>query len=127
MKVNGKEYGLLYSVGAMAELKEQCPDKDLKNLRQLLDTPEGGKQLLCIMSRWHEKAAAMQARLEGREYEEKPLQAELLDFVPVQDFNEMLAEAVDVMFRDRQATVETQEPPDNNRKKKEDPAAASTS
>jgi len=126
MKIFGHEYGLIYSVGAMGELKEQCPDKDLKNLRQLLDTPEGGKQLLCIMSRWHEKAAAMQARLEGREYEEKPLQAELLDFVPVQDFNEMLAEAVDVMFRDRQATVETEEP-DKNRKKKEDPEAASTS
>jgi len=126
MKVNGKEYGLLYSVGAMAELKEQCPDQDLKNLRQLLDTPEGGKQLLCIMSRWHEKAEAFKARLEGREYTEQPLQAELLDFVPVQEFNEMLAEAVDVMFRDRQATVETEEP-DKNRKKKEDPEAASTS
>jgi len=126
MKVNGKEYGLLYCVGAMAELKEQCPNQDLKNLRQLLDTPEGGKQLLCIMSRWHEKAAAMQARLEGREYTEQPLPAELLDFVPVQDFNEMLSEAVDVMFRDRQATVETEEP-DKNRKKKEDPEAASTS
>ena len=110
----------------MAELKEQCPDKDLKNLPQLLDTPEGGKQLLCIMSRWHEKAEAMQARLEGREYEEKQLQAELLDFVPVQEFNEMLAEAVDVMFCDRQATIETEEP-DKNRKKKEDPEAASTS
>lgn len=126
MKVFDKEYGLLYSVGAMAELKEQCQDKDLKNLKQLLDTPEGGKQLLCIMSRWHEKAEAMQARLEGREYEEKQLQAELLDFVPVQDFNDMLAEAVDVMFRDRQATVETEEP-DKNRKKKENPEAASTS
>ena len=126
MKVNGQEYGLLYSVGAMAELKEQCPDQDLKNLRQLLDTPEGGKQLLCIMSRWHEKAEAFKARLEGREYTEQPLQAELLDFVPVQEFNEMLAEAVDVMFRDRQATVETEEP-DKNRKKKEDPEAASTS
>ena len=126
MKVNGKEYGLLYCVGAMAELKEQCPNQDLKNLRQLLDTPEGGKQLLCIMSRWHEKAEAFKARLEGREYTEQPLQAELLDFVPVQEFNEMLAEAVDVMFRDRQATVETEEP-DKNRKKKEDPEAASTS
>lgn len=127
MKVNGKEYGLLYCVGAMAELKEQCQDKDLKNLKQLLDTPEGGKQLLCIMSRWYEKAEAMQARLEGREYEEKQLQAELLDFVPVQEFNEMLAEAVDVMFRDRQATVETEESGGKNRKKKEDPEAASTS
>lgn len=126
MKVFGKEYGLLYSVGAMEELKAQCPDRDLKNLGQLLDTPEGGKQLLCIMSRWYEKAEAMQARLEGREYTEQPLQAELLDFVPLQEFNEMMGEAVEVMFRDRQATVETEEP-DKNRKKKEDPEAASTS
>ncbi len=126
MKVFGKEYGLLYSVGAMGELKETCPDKDLNKLGELLNTPDGGKKMLCIMSRWYEKAEAMQARLEGREYTEQPLQAELLDFVPVQDFNEMMAEAVDVMFRDRQATVETEEP-DKNRKKKEDPEAASTS
>lgn len=126
MKVFDKEYGLLYSVGAMAELKEQCQDKDLKNLKQLLDTPEGGKQLLCIMSRWHEKAEAMQARLEGREYSEQPLQIEWLDFMPMQEFNEAISEAVDVMFRDRQATIETEEP-DKNRKKKEDPEAASTS
>ena len=126
MKVFGKKYGLLYSVGAMAELKEQCPDQDLKNLKQILDTPEGGKQLLCIMSRWYEKAEAMQARLEGREYSEQPLQIEWLDFMPMQEFNEAINEAVDVMFSDRQATVETEEP-DKNRKKKEDPEAASTS
>lgn len=126
MKVFGKEYGLLYSVGAMAELKEQCPDQDLKNLKQILDTPEGGKQLLCIMSRWHEKAEAFTAKLEGREYSEQPLQIEWLDFMPMQEFNEAISEAVDVMFRDRQATVETEEP-DKNRKKKENPEAASTS
>lgn len=122
MKIFGYEYGLLYSVGAMDELKAQCPEQDLNNLGQLLDTPEGGKTMLCIMSRWHEKAEAMKARLEGREYTEQPLQPELLDFVPVQDFNEFMGEAVAVMYRDRRQTVETEtEEPDKNRKKKEDP------
>ena len=126
MKVFGHEYGLIYSVGAMGELKETCPDKDLNKLGELLNTPDGGKKMLCIMSRWFEKAEAMQARLEGREYTEQPLREELLDLIPMQDFNELMNEAVSVMYRDRQATVETEEP-DKNRKKKEDPAAASTS
>ncbi len=126
MKIFGHEYGLIYSVGAMGELKETCPDKDLNKLGELLNTPDGGKKMLCIMSRWYEKAEAMQARLEGREYSEQPLQIEWLDFMPMQEFNEAISEAVDVMFSDRQATVETEEP-DKNRKKKEDPEAASTS
>ena len=122
MEVFGHNYGLLYSVGAMDELKAQCPGQDLNNLGQLLETAEGGKTLLCIMSRWHEKAEAMQARLEGSEYTEQPLQPELLDFIPVQDFNELMGEAVAVMYRDRRETVETEEPQKNG-KKKQDPQA----
>lgn len=125
MEIFGHEYGLLYSVGAMEELREHCPDHDLKKLGRLLDDAQGGKEMLCIMSRWHEKAEAMKARLEGREYQEHPLEMELLDLVPMQDFNEMMGEAVAVMFRDREQTVETEEPTKNG-KKKEAPAEKSS-
>lgn len=125
MEIFGHEYGLLYSVGAMEELREHCPDHDLNKLGRLLDEAQGGKEMLCIMSRWHEKAEAMKARLEGREYQEHPLEMELLDLVPMQDFNEMMGEAVAVMFRDREQTVETEEPTKNG-KKKEAPAEKSS-
>lgn len=125
MEIFGHAYGLLYSVGAMEELKEHCPDHDLNKLGRLLDDAQGGKEMLCIMSRWHEKAEAMKARLEGREYQEHPLEMELLDLVPMQDFNEMMGEAVAVMFRDREQTVETEEPTKNG-KKKEAPAEKSS-
>lgn len=125
MEIFGHEYGLLYSVGAMEELREHCPDHDLNKLGRLLDDAQGGKEMLCIMSRWHEKAEAMKARLEGREYQEHPLEMELLDLVPMQDFNEMMGEAVAVMFRDRVQTVETEEPTKNG-KKKEAPAEKSS-
>lgn len=125
MEIFGHEYGLLYSVGAMEELREHCPDHDLNKLGRLLDDAQGGKEMLCIMSRWHEKAEAMKARLEGREYQEHPLEMELLDLVPMQDFNEMMGEAVAVMFRDREQTVETEEPTKNG-KKKEAPAEKSS-
>ena len=65
MEIFGHEYGLLYSVGAMEELKEHCPDHDLNKLGRLLDDAKGGKEMLCILSRWHEKAEAMKARLGG--------------------------------------------------------------
>ena len=125
MEIFGHEYGLLYSVGAMEELREHCPDHDLNKLGRVLDDAQGGKEMLCIMSRWHEKAEAMKARLEGREYQEHPLEMELLDLVPMQDFNEMMGEAVAVMFRDREQTVETEEPTKNG-KKKEAPAEKSS-
>lgn len=125
MEIFGQKYGLLYSVGAMEELKEHCPDHDLNKLGRLLDDAKGGKEMLCILSRWHEKAEAMKARLEGREYQEHPLEMELLDLVPMQDFNEMMGEAVAVMFRDREQTVETEEPTRNG-KKKEAPAEKSS-
>lgn len=125
MEIFGHEYGLLYSVGAMEELREHCPDHDLNKLGRLLDDAQGGKEMLCILSRWHEKAEAMKARLEGREYQEHPLEMELLDLVPMQDFNEMMGEAVAVMFRDREQTVETEEPTKNG-KKKEAPAEKSS-
>ena len=63
MEIFGHEYGLLYSVGAMEELREHCPDHDLNKLGRLLDDAQGGKEMLCIMSRWHEKAEAMKAKI----------------------------------------------------------------
>ena len=125
MEIFGHDYGLLYSVGAMEELKERCPDHDLNKLGRLLDDAKGGKEMLCILSNWHEKAEAMKARLEGREYQEHPLEMELLDLVNMQDFNELMGQAVAVMFRDRKQTVETEEPTKNG-KKKEAPAEKSS-
>ena len=125
MEIFGHDYGLLYSVGAMEELKERCPDHDLNKLGRLLDDAKGGKEMLCILSKWHEKAEAMKARMEGREYQEHPLEMELLDLVNMQDFNELMGEAVAVMFRDREQTVETEEPKKNG-KKKETPAEKSS-
>lgn len=117
MEIFGHDYGLLYSVGAMEELKERCPDHDLNKLGRLLDDAKGGKEMLCILSKWHEKAESMKARMEGREYQEHPLEMELLDLVNMQDFNELMGQAVAVMFRDRQQTVETEEPTKNGKKK----------
>ncbi len=125
MEIFGHDYGLLYSVGAMEELKERCPDHDLNKLGLLLDDAKGGKEMLCILSKWHEKAEAMKARMEGREYQEHPLEMELLDLVNMQDFNELMGQAVAVMFRDREQTVETEEPTKNG-KKKEAPAEKSS-
>lgn len=125
MEIFGHDYGLLYSVGAMEELKERCPDHDLNKLGSLLDDAKGGKEMLCILSKWHEKAEAMKARMEGREYQEHPLEMELLDLVNMQDFNELMGQAVAVMFRDRKQTVETEEPTKNG-KKKEAPAEKSS-
>lgn len=37
MKINGKEYNFLLTVGASAEISELCPDGDMANLSQMLD------------------------------------------------------------------------------------------
>ena len=106
----GKEYGFLYSVGAEQEIARLCPGEDLKRIREILagstaETIEKRVQILCILSRWHEKARALE---EGERYEPKPLTREELLLLPNVRFQELHSEALQAMLRDNGRTVEAE-------------------
>lgn len=124
MEIFGHEYGLLYSVGAMEDVRKICPDQDLNRLGEV-PRLEGGMKLIIILSKWHEKAEAFMANMEGREYVQQPITEELLSYVPVDKLPELISEALHVMGAQKAPSVETEEPK-NGKKKEERPAQKSS-
>ena len=107
-----RPYGFLYSVGAEQEIARLCPGEDLKRMREILagttaETIEKGVEILCILSRWHEKARAFE---EGDHYEPNPLTSEELQLLPKLRFQQLQSEALQAILRDSGRTVEAEPP-----------------
>lgn len=109
MEIRGKTYDFLLSVGAEQEIARLCRDGELKNLKELLtagnaEAIESNKEVLCILSRWAEKARAFFEP----DYEPQPLSKELLDLLPIAQYRLLQAEAMQAMARDQRQTVEAE-------------------
>lgn len=105
-----RPYGFLLSVGAEQELARICPGEDLHRIREILtgrsaDTIGSSVEMLCILSRWYEKAQALE---QGPGYEQRPLTAEELLLLPQGKFQALQAEALASMVRDQGRTVEAE-------------------
>lgn len=105
-----RQYGFLFCVGAEADLARLCPGGDLSRLREVAagrraDTIETSIEMVCILSRWHEKARALEC---GPEYVQRPLEPEELKLLTLPAFAELQAEAMAAVRRDSEQTVEAQ-------------------
>lgn len=109
MQINGTEYGLLYSVGAEEEIARLCPDGDLRRIGEAVkgSTAEAvatNTQLVCILSKWHEKAL----HFAEPTHEENPLTPELVALLPVAVFAALQREAFQTILADGRPTVEAE-------------------
>ena len=125
MKIFGHEYGMLYTVGAQSEIAKLCPGEDLTKLLDALKGKTGERngnaaEIVCILSRWHEKAEAFKASAEGRDYEEAPVTREILELIDVDSFGALLSEAFAVMNGDSEKTVETEDVAPSKKEKKDE-------
>ena len=102
MKILGKEYGFLYTVGAQKQIA------DLKNEPNPPQAAVDAK-IPIILSAWPEKAESRKAKAEGREYTQQPITMEEIELLTIKELNELLAECDRVMARDCGRTVETDE------------------
>ena len=111
MKLFGREYGMLYSVGAQQEIAELCPENDLTKLSEALggkafERTEKAARIPMILSSWHERAESVMAKEEGREYKPSPITWDLIALLSVEEFSALLTEAFKVMARDSGRSVE---------------------
>lgn len=109
MRIGEKEYGFRYTVGAEEEIARLCPGEDLRRIAELLRdmTPTGVRaraELLCVLSRWDEKAR----HFENSEHVEQPLTMELLALQPKAVFVELQNEAFAAIKADSQPSVEAE-------------------
>lgn len=113
MEIFGHDYGFLYSVGAQQEMSDLCPGQDLTKLPALLDGTIKAKtsvymDLICILSKWHEKAEHARALAEGREYTEKPLTQDLLMVLDKDQFAAVQLAAFKTLQKGKEQTVEAE-------------------
>ena len=127
MKIMGREYKMMYTVGAQQELAELCPDNDIKRLKEILsgkahDVNQEAAKIPIILSKWHERAESLTAQAEGREYTAAPLEWETVQLLTPQQFGELMTEAFTTMAKDSGRSVEAD---GQNTQKKTEAAAGS--
>lgn len=116
MKVHGREVNLLKTVGAVCDIEEGCPEKNLKNLSALFGADTYREKLkaysliICALSRGYEEAK----HFEDDKYVPNPLTEEELLHVSQDELNELFMEATRVFYSMDQ-TVEV----DDSKKKEE--------
>ena len=102
-----REHGFLFCVGAEEEAARLCPGGSLAGLKELItgntaEALQGRAELVCSLSRWHEKARA----LEESGYRESPLTMDELQLLPAAAFKQLFQEAFAAILRDSRQTVE---------------------
>ena len=117
MKVHGREVNFLKTVGAVCDIEEHCPEKNMKNISALFsaesyrDKVKAYAVIICALSRGYEDAK----HFEDASYVPNPVTEEELFHISQEELMEMFTEATRI-FYEMDQTVEVEEP--KGRKKK---------
>ena len=112
MNYKGREIGFKRTVGAISELSKLAPDGRIDRLGEVFTqdnlglTVENGAKLLAILNKWYEKSKAF----EDPEYKPDPLSADWFMMLDMEEYTEMLNEAMARFNEDAKTTVEAVEP-----------------
>ena len=112
MDYNGKKIGFKRTVGAISELTSLAPDGRVDRLSEVFDsgnlglTVENGAKLLAIMNKWYEKAKAF----EEPGYVPSPIPVEWFMLLDMEEYTELINEAMTQFELDDKTTVEAVEP-----------------
>lgn len=105
MKVNDREIGFAYTVGAAKELEALKTERGAADLRALVEGDgklDAMADVVLLLSRWHEKKRA----LEEQGYAPQPLTREETELLPLAALYTLFGEAMDAMQRDQTRSVE---------------------
>ena len=112
MEYNGKKIGFKRTVGAVSDLTKLAPDGRVDRLSELFNednlglTLESGAQFLAILNKWHEKSLVF----EDKGYTPDPIPAEWFLSLDMEEFTELMNEAMKQFGADDIPTVEAVEP-----------------
>lgn len=112
MDYKGKKIGFKRTVGAISELSKLAPDGRIDRLGEVFSqdnlglTVENGANLLAILNKWYEKAKVF----EDAEYKPEPIPAEWFMMLDMDEYTELLNEAMLQFNEDDKITVEAVEP-----------------
>lgn len=112
MEYNGRKIGFKRTVGAVSDLAKLAPDGRVDRLGELFSendlglTLESGAQFLAILNKWYEKSLVF----EDQGYVADPIPVEWFMSLDMDDYTELIDEAMRQFSMDDQTTVEAVEP-----------------
>lgn len=107
MEYKGRKIGFKRTVGAVSDLTKIAPDKNIERMGELFSgdlstTIESGAQFLSILNKWYEKSLVFTE--EG--YKPDPLPPEWFLNLDMEDYTELISEAMKQFESDDKQTVE---------------------
>ena len=112
MEYKGRKIGFKRTVGAVSDLAKIAPDGKLERLGEVFGegnmgvTIDSGAQFLAILNKWYEKSLVFE--IEG--YKPDPIPAEWFMSLDMDDFMNLITEAMNQFAEDDKITVEAVEP-----------------
>ena len=111
MEYNGRKIGFKRTVGAVSDLTKLAPDGRVDRLGEIFTednlglTLECGAKFLAILNKWYEKSLVF----ENKGYTPDPIPEEWFLSLDMDDFTELMNEAMKQFGLDDQTTVEAVE------------------
>lgn len=111
MEINGREIKFLRTVKATSELAKICPNGDLSRLPELFTgdlstTLETGAKMIHFLNEGYE----MHKHFTDRSYKPQPLEVDEIMYLEYEDFDKLLASAMNGLNNGAETTIEVEEP-----------------
>ena len=111
MKYNGREIGFKRTIGAISDLTKLAPGGRVDRLGEIFSeenlglTLESGVHFLAILNKWYEKSLVF----EDKDYIPDPIPEEWFMSLDMDDFTELMNQAMKQFEEDDKATIEAVE------------------
>lgn len=108
MNYNGHKIGFKRTVGAIAEMAKLAPGGDIGRMGEVFangnlgETVENGAKFLAILNKWYEKSKVF----EEPGYQPDPAPEEFFMLLDMEDYTDLINEAMETFNLDDQTTVE---------------------
>lgn len=112
MEYQGRKVGFKRTVGAVTDLAKIAPDGRIDRLGEIFNegdlglTLESGAQFLSILNKWYEKSLVF----EDASYTPEPIPVEWFLSLDMDEFTDLMNEAMKQFGIDDQTTIEAVEP-----------------
>lgn len=112
MEYKGKKIGFKRTIGAISDLTKMAPGGRADRLGEIFSednlglTLESGVRFLAILNKWYEKSLVF----ENKDYIPDPIPEEWFMSLDMDDFTELMTEAMRQFEEDDKTSIETVEP-----------------
>lgn len=112
MEYKGRKIGFKRTIGAISDLTKLAPGGRADRLGEIFSednlglTLESGVHFLAILNKWYEKSLVF----ENKDYIPDPIPEEWFMSLDMDDFTELMTEAMKQFAEDDKATIEAVEP-----------------